>query len=85
MVVVLSQTVPIQQATRAKLDAPNVPSQAEGVSLETEPCRDVQLEMSVPSGHDMRTVTDGLPPWVKVGAGNCNKGLILHYSILRGG
>lgn len=75
MVDVLSQTVPIPQATRAKLDAPNVPSQAEGVSLETEPCRDVQLERSVPRGHDMRTA----------GAGSCNKGLILHYSILRGG
>ena len=79
MVVALSQTVPILRVTRAKLDAQNVPSQAEGVSLETEPCRDVQLERSVPIGHDMRTAKDGPPPWVKVSAGGCNKGLMVRY------
>ena len=44
MVDVLSQTVPIPRATRAKLEAFYNPSQAEGGSLETEPCRNVQPE-----------------------------------------
>ena len=83
--VILSQTVSIPQATRAKLEVPNIPSQAECVSLETEPCRDVQLERFVLSGHDLRTATDGPPPWVKVGVGSSNKGLMLHYSIFLGG